>query len=187
VITIQCEQYGVTVHLFIGTGRSPDKITSMSLTFILNHKVNYQGLSSLFPFRSVSSSTFVIILSRSSFNHNFSVRPFWLRVVSSYHAYFHQKENIHPKAEATCNSLCYTENIWLVTFFRTFGKGRPPTQPLKLHGSGSYWTTNLYCFMRVLNTLKSTIILCGKCQRITRYSNLISITSRMLVRCNGNI
>jgi hypothetical protein len=26
-ITIQREQYGVTVHLFIGTGRSPVKIT----------------------------------------------------------------------------------------------------------------------------------------------------------------
>jgi hypothetical protein len=33
VITIQREQYGVTVHLFIGTGRSPVKITFMSLTF----------------------------------------------------------------------------------------------------------------------------------------------------------
>jgi hypothetical protein len=36
-ITIQREQYGVTVHLFIGTGRSPDKITSMPLTFTLNY------------------------------------------------------------------------------------------------------------------------------------------------------
>jgi hypothetical protein len=32
VITSQREQYGVTVHLFIGTGRSQGKITSMSLT-----------------------------------------------------------------------------------------------------------------------------------------------------------
>jgi hypothetical protein len=95
MITIQRQQYGVTVHLFIGTGRSPDKITSMSLTFTLNHKANYQRLSSLFPFRSVSSSTFVILLSRSSFNHSFSVRPFCLRVVSSYHTYFYQKENLH--------------------------------------------------------------------------------------------
>jgi hypothetical protein len=102
---MQREQYGVTVHLFIGTGRSPDKITSMPLTFSFNHKANYQGLSSIFPFRSVPSSTFVIILSQSSFNHSFSVCPFCLRVVSSYHIYFHQKENLHPKAEATCNSL----------------------------------------------------------------------------------
>ena len=41
VITIQREQYGVTVHLFIGTGRSPNKITSMSLTSTLNHNANY--------------------------------------------------------------------------------------------------------------------------------------------------
>jgi hypothetical protein len=31
--TIQCEQYSVTVHLFIDTGRSPSKSTFMSLMF----------------------------------------------------------------------------------------------------------------------------------------------------------
>jgi hypothetical protein len=55
-ITIQREQYSVTVHLFIGTGCSPDKITFMPLTFTLNHNASYQGLSSLFPLRSVPSS-----------------------------------------------------------------------------------------------------------------------------------
>jgi hypothetical protein len=35
-ITSQREQYGVTVHLFIGTGRNLCKITSMSLTFIID-------------------------------------------------------------------------------------------------------------------------------------------------------
>jgi hypothetical protein len=38
VITIHREQYGVTVHLFIGTGRSLYKITFMSLTFTIDHK-----------------------------------------------------------------------------------------------------------------------------------------------------
>jgi hypothetical protein len=32
----QREQYGSTVHLFIGTGRSPCKITLMPFTFINN-------------------------------------------------------------------------------------------------------------------------------------------------------
>jgi hypothetical protein len=35
VITIECEQYDVTVHLFIGTGRSPGKITFMTLNIYL--------------------------------------------------------------------------------------------------------------------------------------------------------
>jgi hypothetical protein len=48
VITCQSEQYGVTVHLFIGTGRSLGKITFMSLTFTVSQKVSYRGLSSLF-------------------------------------------------------------------------------------------------------------------------------------------
>jgi hypothetical protein len=51
--TSQREQYGGTVHLFIGTGRSPVKITFMSLMTSYNHDTNYQGLSGLFLFKSV--------------------------------------------------------------------------------------------------------------------------------------
>jgi hypothetical protein len=40
-ITMQCEQYMGTVHLFIGTGRSPDEIISMSLITNYNHNANY--------------------------------------------------------------------------------------------------------------------------------------------------
>jgi hypothetical protein len=40
VITSQPEQYGVTVHLFIGTGHSLDKITFMSLTSTVDRKAN---------------------------------------------------------------------------------------------------------------------------------------------------
>jgi hypothetical protein len=35
VITIQREQYEGTIHLFIGTGHSPGKITSMPLNICL--------------------------------------------------------------------------------------------------------------------------------------------------------
>jgi hypothetical protein len=48
VITIQREQYGVTVHLFIGIGHSLNEITFMSLIFTVDHKANCRGLSSLF-------------------------------------------------------------------------------------------------------------------------------------------
>jgi hypothetical protein len=51
----QCEQYGDTVHLFIGTGRSPCKITSRPFAFDNNSIVIYLGLDSLFLFKSVSS------------------------------------------------------------------------------------------------------------------------------------
>jgi hypothetical protein len=47
------EQYGSTVHLFIGTGRSPCKITFMPFTFANNFMVIHRGLNSLFPFKSV--------------------------------------------------------------------------------------------------------------------------------------
>jgi hypothetical protein len=40
-ITNQREQYGATVHLFIGTGRSPGKSTFMSLIFTYDHNINH--------------------------------------------------------------------------------------------------------------------------------------------------
>jgi hypothetical protein len=53
VNTSQREQYGSTVHLFIGTGRSPVKISFMSLMTSYNHDTNYHGLIGLFLFKSV--------------------------------------------------------------------------------------------------------------------------------------
>jgi hypothetical protein len=51
------EQYGVTVHLFIGTGHSLCKITSMPFIFTIDLRTIYRGLDSLFLFKSVSFST----------------------------------------------------------------------------------------------------------------------------------
>jgi hypothetical protein len=73
VITSKCEQYGNTVHLFIGTGRSPDKITFVSLITNYNHNTNYQGLCSLFLFKSVPSSVLGMPLCRSSLNCSFGI------------------------------------------------------------------------------------------------------------------
>jgi hypothetical protein len=50
----QREQYGVTIHLFIGMGRSPCEITLMPFTFANNYIVVHRGLNSLFIFKSVS-------------------------------------------------------------------------------------------------------------------------------------
>jgi hypothetical protein len=119
VITIQREQYGVTIHLFIGTGRSLDKITFMSFTFTVDHKANYQGLGGLFSVKSVPSFTIVIMLSRRSFSHSFGAHSPLLQIAPSYYAH------LHLKAETSCNSVIL-RNI-LVKFLRTFGRGRPPT------------------------------------------------------------
>jgi hypothetical protein len=52
----QREQYGSTVQLFIGTGRSPCKITLMPFTFANNSITIHRGPNSLFPFKSVRFS-----------------------------------------------------------------------------------------------------------------------------------
>jgi hypothetical protein len=62
------EQYGSTVHLFIDTGRSPCKITSRPFAFDNNSIVIYQGLDSLFLFKSVS---FFLPTCWSSLAHDF--------------------------------------------------------------------------------------------------------------------
>jgi hypothetical protein len=71
-IPIQPEQYGSTVHLFIGMRRSPCKITSRPFTFANNSIVIHWGLDSLFPFKSVS---FFLSSCRSSLTHNFGSVP----------------------------------------------------------------------------------------------------------------
>jgi hypothetical protein len=49
----QREQYERTIHLFIGMGCSPCKITFMPFTFANDSIVIHRGLNSLFPFKSV--------------------------------------------------------------------------------------------------------------------------------------
>jgi hypothetical protein len=58
-------QYGNTVHLFIGMGHSPCKITSMPFTSANDFIVTHRGLNSLFLFKSVSFSAIVPKLSRT--------------------------------------------------------------------------------------------------------------------------
>jgi hypothetical protein len=43
------EPFGVTVHLFISTGRSPVEITFMPSINNYKHDINYHGLIGLFP------------------------------------------------------------------------------------------------------------------------------------------
>jgi hypothetical protein len=74
----QHEQYGSTVHLFIGTGRSPCKIISRPFAFANNSIVIHQGLDSLFPFKSVS---FFLSSCRSSLAHNFGSVPSFVSLV----------------------------------------------------------------------------------------------------------
>jgi hypothetical protein len=56
VNTCQREQYGSTVHLFIGTEHSLCKITFMPFMFTIDLRTIYRGLDSLFLFKSVPFS-----------------------------------------------------------------------------------------------------------------------------------
>ena len=67
-------QYGDTVHIFIGTGYSPYKITLMPFTFGNNSIVFHRGLNSLFIFKSVSFSATTPKLSRSHLRRCINLR-----------------------------------------------------------------------------------------------------------------
>jgi hypothetical protein len=73
----QRPQYGGTVHLFIGTGHSPYKITSMPFTFGSNSIVIHQGLNDLFIFKSVSFSATTPKLSCSHLRRRINLRIIW--------------------------------------------------------------------------------------------------------------
>ena len=73
----QREQYGGTVHLFIGTGHSPYKITSIPFTFGSNSIVIRRGLNSLFIFKSVSFSATTPKLSCSHLRRYINLRIIW--------------------------------------------------------------------------------------------------------------
>jgi hypothetical protein len=70
----QREQYRSTVHLFIGVGHNPYKITFMPFTLDNNSIVICQGLNSLFIFKSVSLSAAVPKLSCSHLRHRINLR-----------------------------------------------------------------------------------------------------------------
>jgi hypothetical protein len=71
------EQYGGTVHLFIGTGHSPYKITPMPFTFGSNSIVIHRGLNSLFIFKSVSFSAVTPKLSCPHLRRCINLRIVW--------------------------------------------------------------------------------------------------------------
>jgi hypothetical protein len=73
----QRPQYGGTVHLFIGTGHSPYKITSMPFTFGSNSIVIHRGLNGLFIFKSVSFSATTPKLSCSHLRRCINLRIIW--------------------------------------------------------------------------------------------------------------
>jgi hypothetical protein len=83
----QREQYGSTVHLFIGTGRSTCKITSRPFAFDNNSIIIHRGLDSFFLFKSVSFSCHhaeaplrtASALLHPSFPLCFFIQWFWLK------------------------------------------------------------------------------------------------------------
>jgi hypothetical protein len=136
----QREQYGSTVHLFIDAGRSPRKITSMSITF-----VNGLWKSVEAPEVFSSLSRFPLLPSRRSFPaHSFGcTRP------SSGSGFVLAVLHIHNSGfENTCSHNPLGKHCQIM-FLRTFGGRRPPTQTIMLnffctHLTNHYYPVNRY-------------------------------------------
>jgi hypothetical protein len=72
--TSQREQYVGTVHLFIGTSRSPCEITFMPFMFTIVLRTIYRGLNSLFLLKSVPFSAIEPKLPCAQFQRWFILR-----------------------------------------------------------------------------------------------------------------
>jgi hypothetical protein len=114
----QREQYGSTVHLFIGTGRSPCKITFRPFAFDNNSIVIYRGLNSLFLFKSVSS---FLPSCRSFLAHNFSSVPSFVLVSCFFTLWF------QFKSEGTCSCFILPETL-LNHIFEDLRKTKAPNR-----------------------------------------------------------
>jgi hypothetical protein len=96
--TSQREQYRGFVHLFIGTGRSPCKITFMPFIFSINLRTIYRGLSSLFLLKSVPFSAIEPKLPCAQLRHWFNLRS---------DPAFHIVHNFIPCAKVLAHILCF--------------------------------------------------------------------------------
>jgi hypothetical protein len=111
----QREQYGSIVHLFIGTGRSPYKITSKPFAFDNNSKVIYRGLNSLFLFSAIIPKLPCAQLRLYSILRSLCVFSY---------SNFDLSEG--SMSEGTCSCIIL-QRYCQITFLRTFGSRRPPT------------------------------------------------------------
>jgi hypothetical protein len=95
VITSQREQYKGTVHLFIGMGHSPDKITFIPLITNHDYDTNYQGLCSLFLFKSVPPFVSSVSSCRSPFICSFGIHL-----------------HVTPARMSSCRRCFCLEDLW---------------------------------------------------------------------------
>jgi hypothetical protein len=118
----QREQYGSTVHLFIGTGRSPCKITFRPFAFDNNSIVIYRGLNSLFLFKSVPS---FLPSCRSFLAHSFGSVPSFVLASCFFTIWF------QFKSEGTCSCFILPETL-LNHIFEDLRKPKAPNTTTKM-------------------------------------------------------
>jgi hypothetical protein len=114
----QREQYRLTVHLFIGMGRNPCKITPMPFTSANNSIIIHQGLNSLFIFKSVSLS----VIMPKLFYTQLRLRA----ILCTPSVLLHVVVLTHVRRYLFTH--CTPETL-LNHVLRTFGSRRPPTGP----------------------------------------------------------
>ena len=115
-VQVSVNSTGGTVHLFIGTGRNLCKITFMPFMFTIDIRTIYQGLNSLFLFKSVP----FLLLSRSFLAYSFGTGSTFIPTMLF----------ILWTTSSQVRRFLYIYYTWetlLIMFLRTFGRRRPPT------------------------------------------------------------
>jgi hypothetical protein len=125
-------QYGSTVHLFIGTGRSPCKITLMPFTFINNSIVILRGLIWLFIFKSVPlfccHAKALLHMASWSFHPSSWLSSISVKLRLDYALVYPQ-----PDSEDTCS------HTWKTLSNHVFEDLRKPKAPNRFYGWVLIW------------------------------------------------
>jgi hypothetical protein len=114
--TSQREQYGGTVHLFIGAGRSLCKITFMPFIFTIDLRTICRGLDSLFLLKSVPLSATDPKLPCAQLRRWFNLRSNPASILCT--VSFRVRRFLY---------ICYAWETLLIMFLRTFGRRMLPT------------------------------------------------------------
>jgi hypothetical protein len=133
----QREQYGSTVHLFIGTGRSSCKITSRPFAFDNNSIVIHRGLDSFFLFKSVS---FFLSSCRSSLAYSFGSIPSFVPLVFLHIVILTQVRKVHVRRYLL---MYYTLETLLNHVFEDLRKSKAPNKNIFLCNQISFKTDHL--------------------------------------------
>jgi hypothetical protein len=178
VSTSQREQYGGTVHLFIGTGRNLCEITLMLFMFTIDLRTIYRGLDSLFLLKSVPFSATEPKLPCAQLRRWFNLRS---------NLACHIVYSFIPSPKVPIHMLCLGNIVNHV--FKDLRKTKAPNKPPGFENDR--YPDHVYMLSKALYGLKQAPRAWYECLRDFLISNALKVgkanPTLFTKTCNGDL